>query len=129
MYKQLIIILLILSIGIVFVGCSNKNPVPDGVGQDFYDDMVVASNLLIQDIRNSKDCFEIGDKSYDYIYKYNDSDLTFTESAILESFEDLIIWISGYHWGYKYTDNIEKALDTFARLMNTEIDINDLILK
>lgn len=129
MYKRLIIILLILSIGIVFIGCSNKNPVPDGVGQGFYEDMTVASNLLIKDIRNSKDCFEIGDESYYYVYKYNDSDLTFIESAILESFEDLIIWTSGYHWGYKYTDNIEKALDTFTRLMNIEIDINDLILK
>lgn len=113
----------------VFIGCGNKNQLPEGVGQDFYDDMIVASNLLLKDVRNSKDCFKIGNKSYDYVYKYNDSDLTFIESAILESFENLIIWTSSYHWGYKYTDNIEKALSTFTKLMDIKIDIGDLILK
>lgn len=128
MHKRLVIILLILSIGVIFVGCINKNQVPDGVGQDFYEDMIIASNLLLQDVKILKNSLDIGDKSYNYIYKYSDSDLTFIENAILESFEDLVIWVSGYHWGYKYVDNIEVALNTFSRLMDIQIDINDLLL-
>ena len=128
MCKRLVIMLLVLSMGIIFIGCNGKNQIPEGVGQDFYEDMVVASNLLLQDVKILKNSLDIGDKSYNYIYKYSDSDLTFIENAILESFEDLIIWVSGYHWGYKYVDNIEIALNTFTRLMNIEIDINDLLL-
>ncbi len=135
-----IVLLLILS---VLGGCKSKPP--EGVGQEFYDDMVSASKELIKIIRNAKEIDVLDNdffksKSYVKIYeydKYKYDFLTLIEQNILDTIDDLYLTSILYHNAIQnnkgtvsyYEKDIIKLTKTFSNLMEIELDVNKILLK
>ncbi len=135
-----IVLLLVLSI---LGGCKSKPP--EGVGQEFYDDMISASEELIKTIRIAKiitlsDNDILKTKNYTRICEYNKYEydsLTLVEQNILNAINDLYFTSVLYYddiyndIGRKdvYKKDIKKLAKTFSNLMGIELDANKILLE
>lgn len=135
-------IILLLIIG-VLCGCKSKPP--EGVGQEFYDDMILASEELIKIIRNTKEIDVLDNdffksRSYVRIYEYDKYEyelLTLIEQNILNTIDDLYLTSILYHNAIQnnkgtmsyYEKDIIRLTETFSNLMEIELDVNKILLK
>lgn len=134
MNKRVVLLVLILCISIVFVGCKKK--APEGVSQDFYDDMVKYSDELIKIVKNAKtttltesDILE--NEYYEGVVGYTDNieDLTLLERQILESIEKLYFYAAMQCDGARLNEEITEEAKTFSKLMEIDFDVDDLLLE
>ncbi len=124
MYKRLIMILLVLSMVIVLIGCDNKNQVPDGVGQDFYNDMI---NCL-KKLEKYKDNEDKNGRAVVDEYLENKIWLSATEKEIIESMDETYFWI----WMYYNTEGdnvflVRNHIINTTSLLGVKTDINKFI--
>lgn len=131
----ILLLILVLIIGIL-MGCSKTPKAPEGVGQDFYDDMLDCSEDLIKVVKNAKTTF-IADSDilksdgYNKIKTYIESEekLTLLERNILSTIEELYFKVAMYHDGSAIESDIKDLATTFSNLMEIEFDANKVLLK
>lgn len=134
--RLILLIILVLIMGIS-VGCSKTPKAPEGVSQEFYDDMIFISKDMIKTVRNMKDPdpsngdlkqSEGRDRLLDYKYELIDS-LTLTEKTIVEELYEIYFLLS-LHTNEIYKDEeITEAVETFSNLMEIEFDVDKILLK
>lgn len=117
-------ILLVLSMVIVLIGCDNKNQVPDGVGQDFYNDMI---NCL-KKLEKYKDNEDKNGRAVVDEYLENKIWLSATEKEIIESMDETYFWI----WMYYNTEGdnvflVRNHIINTTSLLGVKTDINKFI--
>ena len=146
MNKKIILLVLILCISIIFVGCGDKkSKIPEGIGEDFYSDMVFSHNDLIKNIKTIKDKDgkitykdnelimnstgrRIIDEYYEKIDKLNE-----TEVLIVTHLRNIYLSISDYYdfmvLGIEETwveDDIKKDLEKYVDLMDLKIPLKSV---
>mgnify|MGYP001164608904 FL=1 len=133
--KLKLMLILVLVIG-VLSGCGKQAKVPEGVNQEFYDDMIECSEGLIKTIKNAKitsllESDILNNEYYSKIQEYmnNTDGLTLIEQNILTSIENLYFHVAMQYDGAELSDEIKEYAQTFSKLMEMEVDVNNLLLK
>lgn len=129
MNKKLILLIILVLIMGISVGCSKTPKAPEGVNQEFYDDMIDCLKKLEK---------HKGDKEKNGIevikdYKDNKLWLTVKEEKIIEAVDDLYFSVWSYHIEEDTTskdrlmliDDINKV----SELMELDIDTKKLAPK
>lgn len=132
---SLLLLILVLIMGIS-AGCSKTPKAPEGVGQDFYDDMLDCSEDLIKVVKNAKITF-IADSDilksdgYNKIKTYIESEekLTLLERNILSTIEELYFKVAMYYDGVATESDIKDLATTFSSLMEIKFDVDKVLLK
>lgn len=111
--RLILLLILVLTMG-TLVGC--KKQAPEGISQDFYDDMIE----VLDKLKKTKGELNT-DNGEDIIKKYKDSKiwLNSNEKDILDAMSDLHFWVWRYH-----TDNVEKDED--SKLKNKLIILDNI---
>lgn len=112
MNKKMVLLVLALCVSMTLAGCGSKQKAPEGVGQDFYDDMIECLKLLEKHKGNDdKNGVEIINN-----YKENKLWLSPAEREIVEAVSDMYFWV----WLYYDSDNDQTmiARDTIMTVSN-----------
>lgn len=138
--RRLILLIILVLTMAISVGCS-KAKKTEGVSQEFYDDMIFVSENLIKSTREAK-VFDLdksdilNGKGYEKISKYEEdySQLNNIEKSIFDTIDELYFLTAIYYDMY-YKDltppdkDVKQSAETFAKLMEIEVDVDKLILK
>lgn len=133
--KKIILMLFLVLIMGISVGCRKTQNAPEGVSQEFYDDMVNISEKLIKTVKNAKNTSIensdiLKDDGYGKIVQYiEDSDLTLIEYTIANTLEDIYFKVAMYHDGIPLEEDIKELVQSFSELMNMEFEANKILLK
>ena len=129
--NRILVLLLILILTMaILVGCGDSKKAPEGVSQDFYDDMVG----ILKEMEKAKrdDIIDIDDGKID-IYKEERVFLTLKEEDILDNVSDLQFWA----WLYdddgddKIQDKLRvaRSVENISRLMEVDINLKKILNK
>lgn len=128
--KIVVLIVLILCMCLMLVGCK-KTP-PEGVSQNFYDDMLKCLDEIthIKQGSFSLEEFKIKPISdyegfmtmYKYTLKYDE--LSNVEQMILNSISDAYEYLIACHDGLDYRREFIDSIQVFSALMDIKIDID-----
>lgn len=123
--KLILVLILVLGIGIL-AGCSSQQKAPEGVSQDFYDDMV----SCLKKITKHRDNDEKNGIDIVKEYKENKLWLNATEKEIIGAVSDMYLWV----WLYYNGENpdrmiVRDTIVTVNNLMDIDIDIDKIVPK
>ena len=131
--KRLILLLvLVLAIG-TLSGCGSKK-IPEGVGQEFYDDMI----FVLDDISKTILATKVGDSLLDAFlsseglsiigdYEDKEDTLTIKELSIVDNLRVLYINLEMYHNNVLDKDIVIQKIEDVSKLLEIDIDLNDYL--
>lgn len=124
--KLILLLILVLTMG-TLGGCdSTPKEIPDGVSEDFYDDMIACLKKL-EKYRDNED-----KNGKDVIQDYLDNKvwLSSKEEEIIKAIDDMYFDVWFYHIADEPNEHMVKnAINEVADLMNIKIDTKKLINK
>lgn len=134
MNKKLILLIILVLIMGISVGCSKTPKAPEGVSQEFYDDMIFILNDLSKTITNTK----VKDSLLDVFlnsegikkvgeYKRSVDELSLKESSIIENISNLYVYLEMYYNGISEEDVIEDSVNAISDLLEINIDLKDYV--
>lgn len=120
--RKLILLLILVLISSIITGCQNK--APEGVGQDFYDDMLECLTKL-EKYKGDEDNNGIGVIEN---YMENKIWLSTKEQEIIEAVDDMYFWVWLYH-NDKDTNRmiVRDSIKNATYLLGIDINIDKLI--
>ena len=127
--RKLTLLLVFMMIIGVLAGCVSKSNAPEGIGQDFYRDMIGSLNKLAKyKGDDSKNGFDIIEK-----YKENDIWLQPREKETIKEMKDVYFWVwmnSEEHLKNEKNKMIAREhLMTIEKLLEIDIDLSKYIDK
>ena len=125
--RKLISLLILMIAMSIIVGCSDTQKAPEGVDQEFYDDMVECLKKL------QKHKGDEEKNGIDVVEKYLDNKTflsTTKEVKIIEAVDELYFYVWLYH-SETGTERlmVKEKIQTVSDLMELDIDINKIIPK
>lgn len=123
--KLILMIIFILTIGIL-VGCSSQPKAPEGVNQEFYDDMVECLKKLA---KHKNDDENNGIDVVEHYLEYESFLNTTKEVKIVKAMDDLYFWVDLYYYSAPEYSIVKSKVQDVAELMEIEIDIDKLLAK
>lgn len=121
--KRFILLLVVILFVGVLSGCSSPPKAPEGVDQEFYEDMVKSLKKLEQ-YKGDRD-----KNGLDVVEKYHNNKvfLKEKEEKIIEAVNDLYLWVWMYH---EFSDTkittVEYGVENVVKLMDLNIDLDKL---
>lgn len=129
--KNIILLLILVLIVGILSGCQKEIKAPEGVDQEFYDDMV----LILEKLEKTKGELDTdnGEKELEE-YLENKLWLQPKEVAIVEAIDDLHFWVWFYNDAKEDIElsdelSLKDKIRTVSELMELEIDSSDFIIK
>lgn len=124
--RKLVLLLILVLIVSVLGGCGSKQEAPEGVDQEFYDDMVDCLKKL-QKYRDDED-----KNGSDIVQDYLENKiwLTSAEREIIEAIDDMYFEV----WFYSIADDpnehiVKNKIKKVAVLMDMELNMKKLLEK
>lgn len=133
-WNKRLILLLVLALAIgILGGCSSKK-IPEGVGQEFYDDMI----FVLDDMSKTTLKTKVGDSLLDaflssegliMIGEYEDKEdtLTIKELSIVNNLRVLYINLEMYHNNVLDEDTVKQKIEDISKLLEIDIDLSDYL--
>ncbi len=131
MRKISILLIFILVLGL-FSGCASSDKIPDGVSEEFYNDMMAYGNELIK-INEEYDKIEVEDSikiskreaiRKIVLYNKNVDNLSLQEQKILKSALNLNIALIMYKDDKEtFKEDLIESVEKFNQLMQIDLDI------
>lgn len=135
MSRKVFLMILVLCISMIFTGCKKK--APEGISQEFYDDMIFALEDLMNELNaitkeddTLKAIAEI--KGYDVLHNYTYTNkfdtLTLKEQSILDDMRKLYTCVAMYYQDSVIErEDIEEYINSLTNALEIEIDIDKII--
>lgn len=124
MNKKILFLVFVLCVSAMFIGCKRK--APEGITQEFYDDMIISLKKLEKEKGNKET------NGYDEVKRYLDNKiwLTHKEQETIEAIDDMYFWV----WFYYNTDDAEalvvkSKIRDVVGLMELNINVDKIIIK
>ena len=145
--KRVILLLVAVLIVGILVGCSNKQKTPEGISEEFYNNIIKTSNDLYKEVKNIKkedvvDETLVKFNSYtEFLEKYHDAEkngsLSSAEntafdvltSIVFEIREDLQLYYEDEDYYSFPSDRTLKEIEKLSDILEVETKLSDLNLK
>lgn len=136
--RLILLVILVLVVG-VLGGCKKK--APEGMSQGFYDDTIQCAKDLEKIIKNTtkkdidEDFIFFSESILDFTSKYQNSDLTVSESKAFDKMFEMVAFVDAgvreyFDTGNYFTnEEVEEVAEELSKMLDIEIDADDFIIK